>query len=83
MPRLAQIIRNGPLFPGRGAPGGPLILFARQQEKMKGSISTTVLVIVQEKGSTVLIIVQISVDFCLSLFRLLLNFVFHKLMLVI
>ena len=65
--------KNDWLFPGRGGSGGPLICVRIfNKKKWKGSISTTVLIIVQEKGSTVLIIVQIIVE--------LLNFDFHELM---
>ena len=79
----ASLGKKYPLFPGRGDPGGPLICARFQEEKKKRLKFNKKRRPKQEKGSTVLIIVQIIVDFCLSLFRLLLNFVFHKLMLVI
>ena len=66
MPRLAQMIQNDPLFPGRGAPGGPLICARFQQEKMKRFEFNKKRRPKQEKGSTVLIIVQIIVGFCVS-----------------
>ena len=87
----ASLAENDSLFPGRGAPRGPLICVRVFKKKQwKGSISTTVLIIVQEKGSTVLIIVQIIVkswlltiiiqiivELFLSLFRFLLTFAYH------
>ena len=87
----ASLAENDWLFPRRGAPRGPLICVRVFKKKQwKGSISTTVLIIVQEKSSTVLIIVQILVKswlfniiiqinftLFLSLFRLLLTFAYH------
>ena len=55
-----------PLFPGRGGPGGPLICARFQQEKMKRLELNKKRRPKQEKGSTVLIIVQIIVGFCVS-----------------
>ena len=66
MPRLAQMIQNDPLFPGRGGSGGPLICARFQQEKMKRLEFNKKRRPKQEKGSTVLIIVQIIVGFCVS-----------------
>ena len=66
----ASLVANGTLFPGWGGLGGPLICARFQQEKMKRlefnkkrrpkqEKGSTVLIIVQIKSSTVLIIVQI------------------------
>ena len=87
----ASFAENEWLFPRRGAPRGPLICVrAFKKKQWKGSISTTVLSIVQEKSSTVLIIVQILVKswlfniiiqinftLFLSLITLLLTFTYH------
>ena len=65
----ASLVANDPLFRGRGGPGGPLICARFQQEKMKRLEFNKKRRPKQEKGSTVLIIVQIIAEFC-----------FHKLM---
>ena len=57
----ASLAANGTLFPGRGGPGGPLICARFQQEKMKRLEFNKKRKPKQEKGSTVLIIVQIIV----------------------
>ena len=84
VPRLEKMRETYPLFPGRGGPWGTphkVKRFSEQETSVWARNKKTKPK--QEKGSAVLIIVQIIVDFCWSLFRLLLNFVFHKLMLVI
>ena len=62
----ASLGANETLFPGRGGPGGPLICARFQQEKMKRLEFNKKRRPKQEKGSTVLIIVQIIVGFCVS-----------------
>ena len=62
----ASLGKNETLFPGRGGPGGPLICARFQQEKMKRLEFNKKRRPKQEKGSTVLIIVQIIVGFCVS-----------------
>ena len=65
MTRLAQM---APYSRAGGGPGGPLICARFQQEKMKRLEFNKKRRPKQEKGSTVLIIVQIQiiVDFCFS-----------------
>ena len=62
----ASLGKNEGLFPGRGGPGGPLICARFQQEKMKRLEFNKKRRPKQEKGSTVLIIVQIIVGLCVS-----------------
>ena len=66
----ASLVANDPPFPpysrAGGALGGPLICARFQQEKMKRLEFNKKRRPKQEKGSTVLIIVQIIVEFCVS-----------------
>ena len=65
----ASLGANGTLFPGRGGPGGPLIC-ARFQQAKRNRLE------LNSKGD----LNKKKVQLFLSLFGLLLDFVFHKLM---